>query len=270
MEDIRNGNGIGEKELLTASFGTSYSKNRRRTIGAIEDAFVQAFSDWSVRRGFTSRRVIDQIRKKEGLSIDSIDEAMERAKRNGVKRLVIQPTLVLGGREYERILEKAERMQDDFERLSVGKPLLHAEDDFKCLAQAITAETRQYDDGKTAVCFMGHGTESKANQGYERLQKRLKDDGYENYFIGTVEAKPDVVHLKKKISKKDYTRVVLQPLMTVAGDHANQDMAGDGKDSWKNIFETEGYEVICILQGLGELPRIRQLFVRHAKDAMGG
>lgn len=268
MENIRNNDKITEQELLVASFGTSYSENRRLTIGAIEDAFEQAFPDWSIRRGFTSQMIINHIRKRDGISIDNMDRAIERARENGVKKLVIQPTLMMDGIEYGNILTKARQKQGAFEQLIIGKPLLHTEDDFKRLIGIITTDTKQYDDGKTAVCFMGHGTEARANQVYEKLQKRLSDAGYGNYYIGTVEAKPDLPNLQRKVKAGGYSRVVLQPLMIVAGDHACNDMAGDEKNSWKKAFAAEGYEVLCVLRGLGELPQIHDLFIEHAKEAI--
>lgn len=268
MENIRNSGEIGEKELLAVSFGTSYPKNRRQTIGAIEDALEQAFPDWSVRRAFTSKKVIANIKKKENLSIDSLAEALERAKENGVKRLVLQPTLMMDGIEYQELLAQVQKEQQAFERLTVGRPLLDEEADFRQIVQILTEQTGQYEDGKTAICFMGHGTTVKANCVYEKLQQMLFDCGYRNYLIGTVEAEPNLTQLRKKVKDAGYARVILQPLMIVAGDHANHDMAGDGEDSWKSAFEADGCEVVCILKGLGEIPMIQNLFVAHAKRAI--
>lgn len=268
MENVRNGGGIGEKELLAVSFGTSYAQNRRRTIGAIEEALEQAFSDWSIRRAFTSKKIIARIREMENLSIDYLEEAMERAKENGVKQLVLQPTLMMDGIEYQELLEKVRKEQQAFERLTVGRPLLDQETDFRQLVQILTEQTRKYADKKTAICFMGHGTASKANRVYETLQNMFTDCGYHNYLVGTVEAEPNLTQLRQKVKEQGYDRVILQPLMIVAGDHANHDMAGDNEDSWKSAFKSDGCEVVCILKGLGEIPEVQNMFVTHAKRAI--
>ncbi len=267
MEDKKQFDKIREQEILAVSFGTSYVENCRRTIGAIECALGESFPDWTLSRAFTSQRIINHIKKRDGVSIDNMEEAFQRAKENGVKRLVIQPTLIMDGIEYEKILKEVEAHRLDFPELALGKPLLSEEEDFHCLAQILTEETKEYEDGNTAFCFMGHGTQVQANQIYERLQKKLWEMGYHNYFIGTVEAEPDLPELLEKVKAGTYLRVVLMPLMIVAGDHAANDMAGE-KDSWKTAFESQDYEVICLMRGLGELPKVHQMFIRHGKEAI--
>ncbi|MBS6913441.1 MAG: sirohydrochlorin cobaltochelatase [Clostridium sp.] len=267
LENTRNQDGIGAWELLAASFGTSYQDTRCRTIGAIEEDLEQAFPEYSVRRGFTSRMIINRVKTRDQIVIDSLEEALRRAADNGVKRLIVQPTHMMDGFEYTALADKVAEYSRFFEAAAVGKPLLSSEGDFQAVIQALTEETEEYDDGETAFCFMGHGTEAQANHVYRKLQEMFLAAGHENYFIGTVEAEPALEEVLAQVKKGSYKRAVLQPLMIVAGDHANNDMAGDEEGSWKRAFEEAGYEVSCILKGLGELEKIRRIFVRHAKEA---
>lgn len=269
LDKVRNEDGIGEKELLVVSFGTSYNDNRRLTIGAIEEKLDEVYGkDYSVRRGFTSQIIIDHVKKRDDVSIDNVKQALDRAVKNGVKILVVQPTHLMNGLEYNDIVDEVANYADAFEKVAIGEPLLTSEEDFECVVQAITEETADYDDGKTAICFMGHGTSADSNEVYTKMQELLTKKGYANYYIGTVEAKPTLEDVIAQVKKGDYKRVVLQPLMIVAGDHANNDMAGDEEDSWKAAFEQEGYEVICEIRGLGEFTAIQELFAEHAKKAM--
>lgn len=267
MENTRNQDGIGEKELLAASFGTSYQDTRCRTIGAIEEELERAFPEYSVRRGFTSRMIINRVKTRDQIAIDSLEEALKRAADNKVRHLIVQPTHMMDGFEYTALVNKVEEYSHQFEQTAVGKPLLSSEEDFQAVIQALTEETEEYDDGETAFCFMGHGTEAQANQVYEKLQEMFLAAGHENYFIGTVEAEPALEEVLAQVKKGPYKRSVLQPLMIVAGDHANNDMAGEEEGSWKKAFEEAGYEVSCILRGLGELEKIRRIFIKHAKEA---
>ncbi len=268
LDDARNADGIGDDELLVVSFGTSFNDNRRLTIGAIETALEDAFPDWSVRRGFTSQIVIDHVLERDGEVIDNVDQALQRAVDNGVKRLVVQPTHLMDGYEYNDLADAVARYADKFEAVALGKPVLADDADFQAVAKAVTAATAAYDDGRTAIVFMGHGTEAASNGVYAKMQQALTDGGYANYFVGTVEAKPDLDDVLAAVGAGDYSRVVLRPLMIVAGDHANNDMAGDGEDSWKSAFQAAGYEVACLVQGLGELEDIQALLVSHAQAAM--
>ena len=268
LDDPRNQDGIGEQELLVVSFGTSFNDSRRLTIGAIEGSLVESFPDSSVRRGFTSQIIIDHVLSRDGVAIDNVSEALNRAADNGVKTLVVQPTHLMDGFEYNDLVDELAGFADAFEAIAVGEPLLSSEEDFAAVAEAIAQATAEYDDGETAICFMGHGTEAESNGVYAKMQQVLSEAGYDNYFIGTVEAEPSVEDLLAAVQAGDYKRVVLRPLMIVAGDHANNDMAGDEEDSWKSVFESAGYEVECVLSGLGELEAIRDLFVQHAQAAM--
>lgn len=267
LDNPRNQDEIGESELLAVSFGTSYNDSRRLTIGAIEEALEKAFPDYSVRRGFTSQIIIDHVKDRDGEVIDNVKEALDRAVANGVKNLVIQPTHLMNGFEYNDLKEEAAEYADSFEKIAIGEPLLTSDADFEAVMKAITEATASYDDGETAICFMGHGTEAESNQVYDKMQQVLKDGGYEHYYIGTVEATPSLDDVVQAVQAGNYKKVVLQPLMVVAGDHANNDMAGTEEDTWKSAFEKAGYEVECVLQGLGELEAVQQLFVEHAKAA---
>ena len=267
-DNARNQDGIGENELLVVSFGTSYNDSRRLTIGAIENAMEEAFPEYAVRRGFTSQIIIDHVKSRDNVAIDNVKQALDRAVENGVKTLVIQPTHLMDGLEYHELVDEVAQYSDAFEHLAIGKPLLTSEADFQAVEQAITEATAEYDDGKTAICFMGHGTEAASNAVYETLQDQLTQSGHENYYIGTVEAEPSLDTVLSAVQKGTYERVILVPLMIVAGDHANNDMAGEEADSWKSTFEAAGYQVECLLNGLGELESIQKILVEHAQDAI--
>lgn len=267
-DNARNQDEIGENELLVVSFGTSYNDSRRLTIGAIEDAIEKAFPDFAVRRGFTSQIIIDHVKSRDNVAIDNVGEALGRAEKNGVKNLVIQPTHLMNGLEYTDLVNEAAEYSDAFDKVAIGKPLLTTDDDFKAVMKAITEATARYDDGETAICFMGHGTEAESNQVYAKMQDMLSEAGHKNYYVGTVEAEPGLDDVLAAVKEGSYKKVVLEPLMIVAGDHANNDMAGDEEGSWKTAFEDAGYEVTCLVNGLGELEAIRQLFVEHAQAAV--
>lgn len=268
LDNIRNQDEIGDKELLVLSFGTSFNDSRRLTIGAIEDSLEKAFPDYSVRRGFTANIIIDHVNRRDGMLIDDVDAALNRAVDNGVKTLVVQPTHLMHGFEYNDLIAQVGDYADAFDQVVFGEPLLNTDDDFKRVETAIVDWTKEYDDGKTAICFMGHGTEAESNGVYQKMQDLLTADGYKNYFVGTVEASPSVDDVLAAVQKGDYERVILEPLMVVAGDHANNDMAGDEEDSWKSVFEAAGYDVTCLLRGLGENEAIRQIYIDHAKAAI--
>lgn len=267
-DDPLNQDEIGETELLVVSFGTSFNDNRCASIGGIEKAITEAFPEYSVRRGFTSQIIIDHVMKRDGEDIDNVKEALERAVDNGVKTLVVQPTHLMNGLEYEDLKAEIAEYADAFDKVVVGDPLLTSEEDFTRVAKAIVEATAEYDDGETAICFMGHGTEAESNKVYAQMQDTLTTLGYDNYYVGTVEADPSLEDVLAAVEKENYKRVILQPLMVVAGDHANNDMAGDDADTWKSAFEKAGYEVTCVLTGLGELEEIQTMYVEHARAAI--
>lgn len=268
LDDPLNADGIGEKELLVVSFGTSFNDSRRLTIGGIERALQKAFPDWSVRRAFTSQIIIDHVKSRDGEVIDNVSEALDRAVENGVKTLVVQPTHLMHGYEYTDLVNELAEYADAFESITVGEPLVNSEEDFALTAAVLADSTASYNDGKTAIVYMGHGTEAESNEIYAKMQQLMKDAGYENYFIGTVEAEPSLEDVLALVQAGSYERVVLRPMMIVAGDHANNDMAGDEEDSWKFVFEGAGYDVECVLQGLGQSSVVQQMFVQHTAEAM--
>lgn len=291
-DDPRNQDEIGEKELLVVSFGTSFNDSRVEDIKGIEDALQEANPDWSVRRAFTAQIIINHVKARDGEKIDNMQQALDRAVGNGVKNLVVQPTHLMHGAEYDELMEALEAYQDKFESVKVAEPLLGevGEDasvintDKEAVAKAVTEEavkTAGYDsleaakkDG-TAFVFMGHGTSHTAKVSYSQMQTQMKELGYENVFIGTVEGEPEETSCEAVIdavSKAGYKKVILRPLMVVAGDHANNDMAGDEEDSWKSMFEASGKfdTVDTQIAGLGQISAIQDLYVAHTKAAMEG
>ncbi len=260
-----------EQAILVVSFGTSYDNSRELTVGAIEKAIARKFPDYEVRRAFTSQVIINILKKREGLEIDNVKEALERAAADGVKILVVQPTHLMAGYEYRALVNRLKAYEDRFEKAAIGSPLLSADEDFCGVIKAIVERTASYDDGETALCFVGHGTGADSNGVYARLQDKLTEEGYGNYYIGTVEAEPSLNTVTKALrAHGGYKRVVLEPLMVVAGDHANHDMAGDEEDSWRSVLEKEGYEVECVMEGLGQIKGIQDIYGRHAEKAIQG
>jgi len=255
--------------VLVVSFGTSYNDSRDLTIGAIEEAIAEACPEYEVRRAFTSQIIIDKLKDRDSLKIDNVVEALDRAVEDGIKELIVQPTHLMDGFEYNDLAKELTGYVDKFDRIVLGEPLLMSDADFDAVVQAITEKTASYDDGETAVCFMGHGTEAASNAVYAKLQNRLKEAGYENYYVGTVEGTPTLEDVTAALKAKGtYKKVVLLPLMVVAGDHANNDMAGAEEDSWKTVLEKEGYEVTCVLEGLGQIEAIQDIYVAHIRSAM--
>lgn len=252
-----------KKVLLVTSFGTSYNDNRDLSIGSIEKALTDAYPEYEMRRAFTSQIIIDKLKKRDGIEIDNVTQAMDRLVADGVKEVVIQPTHVMSGFEYDDIVKEVSPYQEKFDSFKMGSPLLITDEDYQELASVIAEETKEYDTDGSAVVFMGHGTEHEANAAYARLQKVLTEGGYSRYFIGTVEAEPSLEDVLALVQASGAKKVTLLPLMIVAGDHANNDMAGDEDDSWKSVFEKAGFEVECVLKGLGQYPGIQKMFVDH-------
>ena len=253
--------------ILVVSFGTSYNNSREATIGAIEKAVQDANPDKEVRRAFTSQIIIDKLKERDGIEIDNVEEAFARLVKDGVKELIVQPTHVMSGFEYDDLMAVVNANRSKFSSVKVGSPLLTTDADYSAVIEAITAATAEYDDGKTLITFMGHGTEHASNATYAKLQSMLTDAGKANYCIGTVEAEPSIEDVVAAAKAGGYTRVVLEPLMVVAGDHANNDMAGDEEDSWKTVLQNEGFEVVPVLRGLGEIEGVRAVYVDHVKNA---
>lgn len=270
MEEGMEENGSAEKDvILVVSFGTSYNDSRDITIGAVEEAIGSAFPEYEIRRAFTSQTIIDILAEREGLEIDNVQQALDRAVSDGVENLVVQPTHLMDGFEYMDLIDELDHYKDQFKQVAVAEPLLMDDADFDAVIKAITEKTASYDDGETAVCFMGHGTEADSNAVYAKLQEKLREAGYENYYIGTVEAHPSLEDVMAALEEKgSYQKVVLEPLMVVAGDHANNDMAGEEEDSWKMALTDAGYEVNCIVEGLGQIPAIQDIYVAHTQAAV--
>ncbi len=289
-DDPRNQDGIGENEILVVSFGTSFNDSRVADIKGIEDAIQEANPDWSVRRAFTAQIIINHIQARDGERIDNMDQALERAAANGVKNLVVQPTHLMHGAEYDELAEALEDYRDQFETVRIAEPLLGAvgddaaviNADKEAVAEEITAEalkTAGYDtldaareDG-AAFVFLGHGTYHTAKVSYSQMQTQMEKLGYDNVFIGTVEGDPEETAceaVEEAIAQAGYKKVILRPLMVVAGDHANNDMAGDDEDSWLSVFRASGNfdSVDAQISGMGSIPAIQELYVQHTRDAL--
>ena len=289
-DDPRNQDEIGENELLVVSFGTSFNDSRAEDIKGIEDKLQEAYPDWSVRRAFTAQIIINHVEARDDEVIDNMQQALDRAVDNGVKNLVVQPTHLMHGAEYDEMTEAIDGYKDKFESVAIAEPMLGEvgedatviNDDKKAVAQAITDEACKeagYDsmeaaaeDG-TAFVFMGHGTSHTANVTYDQMQSQMDNLGFTNAFIGTVEGEPEDTECQAVIAKvKDagFKKVVLRPLMVVAGDHANNDMAGDDDDSWKSQFNASGAfdSVDCQIAGLGRIEAVEDLYVEHTKAAI--
>ncbi|MDO4732234.1 MAG: sirohydrochlorin cobaltochelatase, partial [Bacillota bacterium] len=267
----RDDSSISEEKkpvILAVSFGSSYNETRDITIGAVEGALQAAYPEYEVRRAFTAQTVIDILEDREKLEIDNVTEAMSRLVMDDVKEVVIQPTHVMPGAEYDDIMAEIAVYADQFERFKVGAPLLSEDADYDALIAALAEETAEYNANGTALVFMGHGTHHDANATYATLQEKLVDAGYTNYFVGTVEAVPSLDDVLALVKDSGAKKVVLLPLMIVAGDHATNDMAGDEDGSWKSAFLNAGYEVECILKGLGQYAGVQELIVAHAAAAI--
>ena len=290
QDDPRNGDDIGDNELLVVSFGTSFNDSRAKDIKGIEDALQAAYPDWSVRRAFTAQIIINHVQARDGEKIDNMEQAMERAVANGVKNLVVQPTHLMHGAEYDEMMELIDSYHDKFESVAVAEPLLGEvgndatviNPDKEEVAKAVTAEavqtagyeslTAAAEDG-TAFVFMGHGTSHTAKVSYSQMQTTMQTLGYDNVFIGTVEGEPEETsceNIIEAVKAAGYTKVVLRPLMVVAGDHANNDMAGPDEDSWLSQFNASGdfASVDCQIAGLGEIDAIQQQYIAHTKAAI--
>ena len=256
--------------ILVVSFGTSYNDSRHITIGAIEDAIRETYPDYDVRRAFTAQIIIDKLAERDGIVIDNFEQAMDKLVEEGVQKVVVQPTHLMAGYEYTDVLNSLQsNYADKFDAIVLGDPLLTSDEDYSEVVEAICDATAAYDDGQTAICFMGHGTEADSNEDYTHLQQVLTDAGHTSYFVGTVEATPTFDDVVEAAQAAGFTRAVLRPLMVVAGDHANNDMADtEDPDSFASKFIAAGFEVECVVEGLGQLVAIDDIYVRHVADAI--
>ena len=287
-DDPRNQDEIGEKELLVVSFGTSYNDSRVADIKSVEDALQEANPDWSVRRAFTAQIIINHIQARDGEKIDNMDQALERAVANGVKQLVVQPTHLMHGAEYDEMCAAIDKVRDQFDSVEIAEPLLGevGDDatvinaDKEAVAKAVVAaaleesgyeSTAAAKDAGVAYVLMGHGTAHVAKVTYSQMATQMAKLGYENVFVGTVEGEPEETSCEaviEAVKNAGYTTVVLRPLMVVASDHANNDMAGADDDSWKTMFEAAGLTVNCQISGLGRIADVQALYVAHTKAAI--
>ena len=287
-DDPRNQDEIGEKELLVVSFGTSFNDSRVADIKSIEDALQEANPDWSVRRAFTAQIIINHIQARDGEKIDNMEQALERAVANGVKQLVVQPTHLMHGAEYDEMCAAIDKVRDKFESVEIAEPMLGEvgsdatviNTDKEAVAKAVVAaalsesgyeSTAAAKEAGVAYVLMGHGTAHVAKVTYSQMATQMDKLGYENVFIGTVEGEPEDTSCEAVIAavkEAGYTTVVLRPLMVVAGDHANNDMAGADEDSWKTMFEAAGFTVNCQISGLGRIADVQALYVAHTKAAI--
>lgn len=289
LDDARNGDDIGEKEILVVSFGTSYNDSRVADIKGVEDALQEAFPDWSVRRAFTAQIIINHVQARDGVAIDNMEQALERAVANGVKQLVVQPTHLMHGAEYDEMMDALTLYEDKFDVVAVAEPLLGdvgsdatvINADKKTVAEAVVAtacadagfaDAAAAADANTAIVLLGHGTAHVAKVTYSQMQTQMNELGYDNVFIGTVEGEPEETACEaviEAVKAAGYENVVLRPLMVVAGDHANNDMAGADEDSWKSMFTAAGFaKVDTQISGLGSIETVRDLYVSHAQAAI--
>ena len=287
-DDPRNQDEIGEKELLVVSFGTSFNDSRVADIKSIEDALQAANPDWSVRRAFTAQIIINHIQARDGEKIDNMEQALERAVANGVKQLVVQPTHLMHGAEYDEMCAAIDKVRDKFESVEIAEPMLGEvgndatviNADKEAAAKAVVAaaleesgyeSTAAAKDAGVAYVLMGHGTAHVAKVTYSQMATQMAKLGYENVFVGTVEGEPEETSCEaviEAVKNAGYTTVVLRPLMVVAGEHANNDMAGADDDSWKTMFEAAGFTVNCQISGLGRIADVQALYVAHTKAAI--
>ncbi len=254
--------------ILAVSFGTSHADTREKTIDRIEEDIQKAYPDDKVYRAWTSKMIIKKIWNRDGVKIFNVKEAMEQMKADGIKNVLVQPTHVINGIENDLMQEDVKAYADAFESISFGTPLLTTEEDNIRVAKAVAEDLQP---GKeNALVLMGHGTSHYANSVYAALDYRFKDMGYDNIFLGTVEAYPSLVSLMKQVHAYHPKKVILAPFMIVAGDHAKNDLSSEEEDSWRSQFEKEGFQVECLLKGLGENETIRQIFIDHIEEARKG
>lgn len=258
----------GRKAILAVSFGTSYRDTRERTIGAIERDLREAFLECEFRRAYTSPTIRRILKERDGIVIDSVEQALERLAEDGYSHVAVQTTHVICGFEYDRMTEAVRKYEDSFDRLSWGRPLLDSPQDYEAVVQALAKELASFRKPGRNIVLMGHGTEHEANESYVKLQQTFDKAGLKDFLVGTVEASLTPESIMKLAEKRGIKDVVLVPFMVAAGDHACNDMAGDHENSWKSRFRKGGYQVECVMQGLGEYSDIRKIYVEHTRKAI--
>lgn len=254
-----------KKALLVVSFGTSFNETREKTIDAIEEDIRNAFPERELYRAWTSKIITAKLKERDNTVIDMPEEALESMKANGITDVLIQPTFIIPGLEYDYLKEKTTNFRKDFRSIKIGKPLLCSDEDVREAAEVIAEEFGDLDD--EALVLMGHGVFNEKNGIYLELEKAINDTGRVKAFVGTVEAEPGLESVLDKVKTSGVKKAVLVPLLIVSGDHAINDMAGDGDESWASAFKREGIDVRCVLKGMGEYKGIREMIVRHAEEA---
>jgi sirohydrochlorin cobaltochelatase len=256
-----------KKAIVVASFGTSHRETGEKNIGAIEGDIGRAFPDREVRRAYTSAMVIARLASRDGIRIDTVPQALDRLVADGFDDVCVQPTHVVPGEEYEKLLGLCQSRRGLFTRLAVGAPLLSSDDDLQKVAAALSMAYGDL-DGDTALVLLGHGAAHPSNAAYTMLERAFWGMGQTQVFVGTVEAQPDADAVLGRLQKTAFQKVLLAPLMVVAGDHAQNDMAGEAGDSWKSMLESAGYAVVVRMQGMGEFPALRAVYLEHAARAV--
>lgn len=261
----------GKKGILVASFGTSYPDAMKSCIESTENKVKESFSDYEVRRAFTSNIIIKKLKERDNMDVDTVELALEKMKKNGFSEVIIQPLHIMPGEEYDEVLEMVAKYAKDksFDKLIVGRPILYREEDYRIAIDALKNQMPELKKDE-AVILMGHGSPHPANSSYSQLQFMLQESGYKNVYVGTVEGFPLLDNIIPKLKSYGIKKVTLMPFMLVAGDHANNDMAGDEDDSWKSILKKNGFEVEIYLHGLGENKGVQDIYVQHIKDSLDG
>lgn len=253
-----------KKGILVVSFGTSYEITRRKTIEAIEKRIAEEFKEYKVYRAFTSKIILRKL-KKQGLHVNNVIEAMEQIKKDGIEQLIVQPTHMIHGIENEIMCKEVLEYEGEISSIGLGKPLLSAPWDYQELAHIIKDTYKVADD--EVMLLMGHGTAHYANASYPAFEYTLKQEGISNILVGTVEGYPSFEDAYENLKKLNKKKVCLVPMMIVAGDHATNDMAG-ADNSWKSKLEDDGYEVRCVMTGLGEIRNVQDMYIKHIDHAL--
>ncbi|MBF7097170.1 sirohydrochlorin cobaltochelatase [Alkalibacter mobilis] len=257
---------MSKRGILAVSFGTSYKETREKNIDVLECVIKESYPNYSVRRAFTSKMIINKLKKRDGIHTDTVSEALQRFYDDGFTHIDVVPTHIINGAEYERVVFDCRDSAEKFSKITIGRPLLSSTEDYFEIIDILNDEY-DFDDGSSVV-FMGHGSDHNGNSAYPALNFILNEKGFDNVHIATVEGYPALETVLDKLEKHGCKTVKLAPLMFVAGDHIQEDMLGDDEDSWKNILEKQGYRVRGFVKGLGELPKIRNLYLKHLKDAI--
>lgn len=251
------------KAILVVSFGTSYEETRKQTIEAIEQDIAQRFG--TIYRGWTSKKIMAKILKRDGIKINTVKEALTLMKADGVTDVIIQPTHIMNGIENDMMKADALTFSNDFKSIAFGNPLLTTSKDMEATIQSMVKEFSDVEKDR-AIVLMGHGTEHYANMAYAALDYGFKAHGFDHFFVGTVEGYPELDTVQKLLQKAGYKKVMLAPFMIVAGDHANNDLVGDDEDSWLSVLKADGYDVTYRLTGLGAYQSIRDIFLSHIEE----